>query len=218
MNPFNAIEHLSQTREEYGTCSLLEENIHPDPIEQFKIWFQQYANIQPTTHNAMVLSTVDQYNHPDSRIVLLKELDKDQFIFYTEYSGVKGLQMEINPFVALNFYWPEQARQIRIRGSVHRVSAAQSDKYFYSRPRESQLACMASPQSMKILGRQALETAYLKVFEKYADKATVRPETWGGYAVVPNQIEFWQGRDNRLHDRIQYTRHQEQWCIERLTP
>ncbi|PJD93929.1 MAG: pyridoxamine 5'-phosphate oxidase [Legionella sp.] len=218
MSSFKSIDHLPQTREEYGARHLLESEMHSNPIEQFKIWFDEYAQTEPTTYNAMVLSTVDHCNHPDSRIVLLKELDKNEFIFYTQYSGVKGLQMENNPFVALNFYWPQQARQVRVRGMVHRISAEQSDEYFYSRPRESQLSCMASPQSLKISGREELEAAYRKVCETYADIMTVRPDSWGGYAVVPDEIEFWQGRDNRLHDRIQYIRHEDNWCMQRLTP
>ncbi|MCR9191105.1 MAG: pyridoxamine 5'-phosphate oxidase [Gammaproteobacteria bacterium] len=215
----NTIGSLSQTREEYGALALLETNMHSDPIEQFKRWFDDYAQSGSTTHNAMVLSSIDEEQHPDSRVVLLKGLENGEFIFFTHYRSVKGLQIEANPFVALNFYWAHQARQVRVRGIVHRIDVALSDQYFHSRPLESQLSSMALEQSMEISGRDALEDAYHQVFEKYADsKTVVRPESWGGYAVVPNQIEFWQGRDNRLHDRIQYIRHEEKWRMQRLAP
>ncbi len=212
------MDELSHIREEYGTVSLLESTVNSDPIEQFKQWFDAYAQIEPKTANAMVLSTVDHNHHPDSRVVLLKELSEGTFVFYSHYSSVKGLQMESTPFVALNFYWPQQMRQVRVRGSVHRVSAAQSDAYFYSRPLESQLSCSASPQSMPIATRTELEAAYQHACIDHALHPVTRPESWGGYAVVPSQIEFWQGRDNRLHDRIQYIRHSDRWQIQRLAP
>lgn len=218
MSHYEFIDQLSHTREEYGNVPLQEATMHIDPIEQFKEWFDQYAKYYPQTSNAMVLSTVDHQNHPDSRVVLLKELDKDTFVFYTQYNGVKGLQMETNPFVALNFYWPQLARQVRVRGKVHRVSIDASNKYFDSRPRESQLSAIASSQSMEISGREQLEERYQQLQVDYADKPIARPESWGGFAVVPHQIEFWQGRDNRLHDRIQYLRQNGIWRRCRLAP
>jgi len=218
MTAFNSVNHLPHIREEYGDLPLLEKDIHADPFEQFKRWFEAHLQTNSKTANAMVLSTVDANNHPDSRIVLLKELDKNEFIFYTQYTSVKGLQMEQNPFVALDFYWPHQVRQVRVRGVVHKISAELSDEYFYSRPLESQLSSIASLQSAELSGREALEAAYQKVCRAHQDNPIVRPDDWGGYAVVPNQIEFWQGRDNRLHDRIQYVRHEKQWCISRLAP
>lgn len=218
MNLNQSIEHLADTREEYGDTPLLESQMHADPLMQFAEWFAAYSALNPQTANAMVLSTVDSHHHPDSRVVLLKELDKDQFIFYTQYNGVKGLQMEMNPFVALNFYWPQQARQVRVRGAVHRISAIESDKYFASRPRESQLSAMTASQSMELRGRTELEQAYLQRDSAYAGKPIPRPEYWGGYAVVPDQIEFWQGRNNRLHDRIQYSRQGDSWRRCRLAP
>ncbi len=212
------IDDLAHTREDYGDVVLLETQMHADPLMQFAEWFAAYSALNPQTANAMVLSTVDSQNHPDSRVVLLKELDKNQFIFYTQYNGAKGLQMEMNPFVALNFYWSQQARQVRVRGVVHRISAIESDKYFVSRPRESQLSAMTSSQSMELSGRSELEQAYLQLDSAYAGKPIPRPECWGGYAVVPDQIEFWQGRNNRLHDRIQYSRQGDTWRRCRLAP
>lgn len=216
MSAFKSIHDLSQTREEYGEMALIESDMHVDPIEQFKFWFEQYAQTDPITSNAMVLSTVDANSHPDSRIVLLKELMDGEFIFYTHYDSTKGLQMAHNPFVALNFFWPQLARQVRICGIVRQVSAAQSDEYFYSRPLESQFSTMISHQSSIIASREDLQTAYQKVRIDCAKPK--RPETWGGYAVKPQQIEFWQGRDNRLHDRIQYIFQENGWLMQRLAP
>ncbi len=213
-----SIAELPQTREEYGAVALLEADMNPDPFEQFKHWFDQNAQLEPKTYNAMVLSTVDQHHHSDSRVVLLKELAAGEFVFYTHYDSEKGMQMESNPHVSLNFYWSYQARQIRVRGLVHRVSSEQSDEYFYSRPRESQLSSIASSQSSVIANREELDATYQRVCEEYNSKKIVRPESWGGYAVVPSQIEFWQGRDSRLHDRIQYTRNEDQWHMQRLAP
>ena len=214
-----AIHDLSQTREEYGELSLLEADMHPNPIEQFTFWFEQYTQLEPATCNAMVLSTVDADNHPDSRVVLLKELKDGEFVFYTNYHSTKGLQMQHNPFVALNFYWPQQVRQVRVLGTVRHVSAAHSDDYFYSRPIESQLSSIASHQSSVVDSRETLHAAYQDLLTEYQhSQHIVRPETWGGYAVNPHKIEFWQGRDNRLHDRIQYIYQDKNWMMQRLAP
>lgn len=213
-----SINDLSQTREEYGEVALFEADMHPNPFEQFKDWFDQNARMDPKTCNAMVLSTVDQSNHPDSRIVLLKELMEGEFVFYSHYTSEKGLQISSNPQVALNFYWSNQSRQVRIRGWVHRISAAHSDEYFYSRPRASQLSGIASPQSTVLANREELDAAYQRVCAEYSDKDIVRPKSWGGYAVVPSQIEFWQGRNSRLHDRIRYTKNGDHWQMQRLAP
>lgn len=209
---------LHQTREEYGAMSLLESEVDPDPIEQFKRWFAEYAQLEPKTSNAMLLSTVDEQNHPDSRVVLLKELTRGEFIFYSHYTSAKGKQMDGNPWVALNFYWSQNMRQIRVRGKIHRLSAKHSDEYFYSRPIESQLGAIASEQSQIIPNQKALLDEYQRVCTEYEHKKITRPASWGGYAVVPEQIEFWQGRNNRLHDRILYTRKETQWKMDRLAP
>ena len=218
MCAYKSIDTLPQTREEYGDVSLLESDMDPNPIEQFKCWFDGSAQTEPTTYNAMVLSTVDQNNQPDSRVVLLKELAEGAFVFYTHYSSTKGLQIEANPWVALSFYWPQLSRQVRVRGKAHRVNAEQSDEYFHSRPLESQFSSIASHQSQVIPNQEALIAAYHRVSTEYQNTDIIRPESWGGYAVVPSQIEFWQGRDNRLHDRIQYIRQKEQWTMHRLAP
>ena len=147
MCALKSINELLHVREEYGQASLLESDMHPDPFEQFKNWVEAYAILDPKNCNAMVLSTIDHHNYPDSRVVLLKELRNGEFIFYTHYTSTKGLQIEANPHVALNFFWSLSYQQIRIRGKAHRVSAEQSDEYFYSRPLESQLSSIASDQS-----------------------------------------------------------------------
>lgn len=218
MCSFKSIDSLSQTREEYGKTALLESELHPDPFEQFEAWYDQHAQTEPNTHNAMVLSTVDENHHPDSRVVLLKELADGQFVFYTQYTSSKGQQIAGNAFVALNFYWSYQARQVRVRGQVHRLNSVHSDEYFLTRPRESQIASIASHQSTLIPDRDTLEMMYHRAEVAYQNQMIPRPEFWGGYAVVPSHIEFWQGRDSRLHDRILYSRHEEQWQIQRLAP
>lgn len=219
MCAFKAIQDLSQTREEYGEIALVESEMHPDPIEQFSLWFELYAQAEPSTCNAMVLSTVDANNHPDSRVVLLKELTDGEFIFFSHYDSVKGLQMANNPFVALNFYWSHQMRQVRILGKARHISAAHSDEYFYSRPIDSQLSSIVSHQSSIVSSREALQADYQRAQNEYAHTHHItRPETWGGYAVMPTQIEFWQGRNNRLHDRIQYRYHENRWIMQRLAP
>jgi pyridoxamine 5'-phosphate oxidase len=166
----------------------------------------------------MVLSTVDEQGHPDSRVVLLKGLDKGNFIFYTNYQSTKGMQIKCNPHAALNFYWPQSARQVRIKGKVEKITDKQSDEYFISRPVMSQLSAVISPQSQEIPDRAFLENA-LNDLVKTQDKEHVkRPGYWGGYQIIPDEIEFWQGRDNRLHDRIQYYRQDGSWFLRRLAP
>lgn len=218
MCAFKSIDTLAQTREEYGSAVLLETGMNPNPLEQFKYWFESYAQTEPPTYNAMVLSTVDPDNQPDSRIVLLKELTEEGFVFYTHYNSAKGLQIAHNPMVALNFYWSQTMQQIRVRGVVHKVSEEQSDEYFYSRPLDSQFSSIASHQSQIIPNQQALIDAFLHIRSEAKNGPLMRPESWGGYVVVPSQIEFWQGRDNRLHDRIQYLKQEGQWIMRRLAP
>lgn len=215
MSRFNELPNI---RQEYGVYDLLEKNMCEDPLLQFEEWFSQHLEIEKNTPNAMVLSTVDQNGYPDSRVVLLKELDKGQFVFYTNYNSVKGLQLNANPHVALNFYWPTPMRQVRVRGIVSRTSSEQADEYFYSRPITSQLSTLVSLQSSKIGSREELDQALSLLMLDYADKKVPRPSHWGGFAVTPYEIEFWQGRDNRLHDRIQYSLKDEIWSLQRLAP
>lgn len=214
----NGIEDLSNIRQEYGKLDLLEKDLSDDPIIQFQKWFAEHVSLEQETPNAMVLSTVDTQGWPDSRVVLLKGLDKGQFVFYTNYYSAKGLQLADNPRAALNFYWPMKMRQVRVRGIVTKLSEKQADDYFHSRPVASQFSTIASPQSQEISSREFLLTELDKVQKMYAGKEVVRPNYWGGYALSPHEVEFWQGRDNRLHDRIQYYWDNDTWCFRRLAP
>jgi len=209
---------LADIRRDYGDLSLSEESAASDPIIQFKLWFEDVLEHEKNDPTAMVLSTVDSQGHPDSRVVLLKSIDEGNFVFYTNYQSAKALQIQYEPYVALNFYWPQMARQIRIRGRVKKISAADSDTYFSSRPIKSQLSATISPQSKEIRDRATLEKALNALIEEHGQETVVRPESWGGYVVIPDELEFWQGRDNRLHDRIHYYREAGQWRKRRLAP
>lgn len=212
------IHNLAGIRRDYGSQGLNEDSIQACPIKQFELWFAEVVEHEKTDPTAMVLSTVDGNGRPDSRVVLLKGLDNGDFIFYSNYQSTKGQQMLSNPHVALNFYWPEMARQVRVRGQIKKVSAIMSDDYFSSRPLKSQLSAIASPQSQAILNREVLEDALDNLLNRQGQNLVKRPKQWGGYRVNPEEIEFWQGRDNRLHDRIQYCRQKKQWLIRRLAP
>lgn len=209
---------IADIRRDYGELSLDEESIPDDPIVQFKLWFTDVLQNETYDPTAMVLSTVDDKEYPDSRVVLLKGLEDGNFIFYTNYQSVKAIQLQNHPHIALNFYWPHMARQVRIRGLAKKVSQEQSDVYFSSRPVKSQYSAIASPQSHEISSRELLEKTLNDLIQQHGQEPVVRPEYWGGYKVVPDEIEFWQGRDNRLHDRIHYYRQKEQWCYHRLAP
>ena len=210
--------NLSSIRREYGTSGLNEEDVHSSPMVQFERWLTEalQQTIDEPTH--MVLSTVDKQGHPDSRVVLLKGLEDGVFVFYTNYQSAKAAHIDLTPYVALNFYWPSMARQVRVRGHVEQVSAAQSDAYFSSRPKASQLSALASSQSKEIMHRAELEQALNELCEKYKHEPIVRPRYWGGYKVIPDEFEFFQGRDNRLHDRIHYYLEKSKWLYRRLSP
>ncbi len=212
------LQDLPNMRQEYGDLSLLESSLHENPIDQFTDWFNKQLEFEKNTPNSMVLSTVDSQGCPDSRVVLLKGLDKSSFIFYTNYDSAKGSQLSLNPHVALNFYWPELMRQVRVRGLVQRVDGKTADEYFHSRPIASQLSAIVSHQSAEIESREALDIELHALMQDYANQVIPRPLNWGGFAVTPEEIEFWQGRNNRLHDRIQYFRDKNKWCHRRLAP
>ena len=209
---------LSDIRREYGQLSLSEDNVHACPMAQFKEWFSQILESEKNDPTAMVLSTVDEAGHPDSRVVLLKGLEEGAFIFYTNYESAKSKQIHQHPYVALNFYWPNCVRQVRVRGAIVRVSKEQSDAYFASRPLASQCSAKISPQSQEITGRLALERALNDLISAHHEAPVMRPLHWGGYAVIPDEIEFWQGRDNRLHDRVKYYREDGTWVHRWLAP
>ena len=214
----NQWKSIADIRREYGRLSLSDESVPDSPITQFERWFSEVLQTEKSDPTAMVLSTVDAQGRPDSRVVLLKGLEKGSFVFYTNYTSVKAKQIEKSPYAALNFYWPQMARQVRVRGAVQQVSKAQSDAYFSSRPIGSQLSAVASPQSCKVKNRAELEARLNALITENQQRAIVRPDYWGGYQIVPEEFEFWQGRDNRLHDRIQYYLKDKQWMYHRLAP
>lgn len=211
-------QSISDIRRDYGTSTLDEKNVCDNPINQFKLWFQEVLALSKEDPTAMVLSTIDEQGYPDSRVVLLKDIDQDTFVFYSNYDSKKAQQLKQQPYAALNFYWPEMARQVRIRGFVQKTTPRQSDDYFATRPIMSQLSAMASPQSQVIPNRDVLETAFHKLANSYQQQPVPRPLNWGGYFLEPNDIEFWQGRDNRLHDRLSYVKKNNLWLCQRLAP
>jgi len=210
-------EEIAALRMDYRKSELLEKDVDPNPIHQFRIWFDNALNAEIPEPNAMCLSTV-YGNKPDSRIVLLKGIKEDGFVFFTNYHSSKGIQIEANPNVAINIVWLELERQVRINGVISKISPDDSDHYFYSRPIESQIGAIVSAQSERLSSRDDLENAMAAALEKYKTEKPVRPQHWGGYIVKPTEIEFWQGRTSRLHDRLQYQLVNNQWEIVRLYP
>lgn len=211
---------MSESNKETREGSILDETtINSNPILQFNTWFDEVEKAGISDANSMNLSTSTPDGRPSSRIVLLKELNAEGFIFYTNYQSQKGLEIESNPFGALNFYWKENSRQVRIEGPIEKVSFEKSDEYFKTRPRGSQIGAWSSPQSNRIEKRIILEEREAKLIDKFKDKEIPRPAQWGGYVLLPKMVEFWQGRENRLHDRIQYNLTKDgNWEIVRLAP
>ncbi|MBK6933219.1 MAG: pyridoxamine 5'-phosphate oxidase [Saprospirales bacterium] len=210
---------IAALRRNYTQESLSETAVQPDPFEQFDRWFKEALSSELVEPNAMTLASATLDGRPSARIVLLKGFDHQGFVFYTNYGSRKGKELDDNPQAALLFNWLELERQIRIEGSVERVSPEESEAYFQSRPKESQIGAWASPQSQVIAGRDALEAALDELQTTFKhDPVLPLPPFWGGYRVRPQLFEFWQGRESRLHDRIQYTRTEEGWNIGRLAP
>lgn len=199
--------------------NLDENNIDPDPISLFRSWFEAAIASGSKLPDAMTLATATSDGKPSARMVLLKGVDERGFVFYTNYLSQKARDLEENPYGALVLYWSILDRQVRVEGSVERISDDESDEYFRSRPRESQLGALASPQSEVIESRALLEKRYADFDEQYRDRPVARPKHWGGYRVKPDKIEFWQNRAGRLHDRILYDRQTDgSWKISRLAP
>jgi pyridoxamine 5'-phosphate oxidase len=213
------MDHLARLRKEYTSAGLTESAADPDPIAQFRRWFDAALAADLHEPNAMTLTTATPEGRPSARIVLLKGFDERGFVFYTSYEGRKSEEIEANPRCALVFYWGELERQVRVEGRVSRIPEEESNEYFESRPRGSQLGAWASEQSRPVEGRDALEERLRNLEAEYEGREVLRPPFWGGYRVEPEVIEFWQGRENRLHDRLVYRRSDDgEWERERLQP
>ena len=233
---------IADIRRDYRLTGLRRADLDPDPMVQFRRWFDDATGARAAGHvrkffvrlykslfllgnteqldlNAMTLATVDRTGHPSARVVLLKGIDARGFVFYTNYNSRKGQELAGNPEAALVFYWADLERQVTVAGTVEQLPAAESDAYFKSRPRGSQIAAWASNQSQSVADRNTLEQNWQQFERRYAGPEVPRPPHWGGYVLAPRRVEFWQGRPNRLHDRFCYSRRQDgTWSLERLSP
>jgi pyridoxamine 5'-phosphate oxidase len=213
------MQNLADLRKEYTRATLDESSVNHDPVEQFKQWFREAYDSEIPEPTAMNLATVTPRGTPTSRVVLLKGLEENRFLFFTNYQSDKGRELEQNPACALTFFWAELERQVRIEGVATRIDEKKSEQYFQSRPRGSQIGAWSSPQSAVIKDRQILEERVKQMEKKFEGKELLpRPNQWGGYEVEPLLFEFWQGRASRLHDRIEYVKVDGVWKIHRLAP
>ena len=210
--------NIFDLRQEYMHARLDESGVARDPFTQFERWFAEAVKAQMPLVNAMTLATVSASGRPASRIVLLKGVDRGGFVFYTNYLSRKGRELAANPAASLLFHWAGLEREVRIDGIAEQVTAGESDAYFASRPLGSRHAAIASPQSEVVADRAALEAMFAEAEARGGNEEPQRPPHWGGYRVIPDAIEFWQGRANRLHDRVLYTRAAQGWTITRLAP
>ncbi len=209
---------LSDIRKDYSLKSLEIKDISIDPLRQFRTWLDEAIDAESLEVNAMCLSTVGLDGFPKGRIVLLKELDHG-FVFFTNYESDKGKELEAHPKASVTFFWAEIERQVRASGEISKISESESDYYFFSRPYGSQIGAWASPQSREITDREEIEIKQKQTVERFAEQPMARPPHWGGYRLIPHRIEFWQGRPNRLHDRICYEKTKDgSWKIFRLAP
>ena len=209
---------LRQIREEYENRGLSEDDLVSNPIDQFKIWYSEIEEVGYSEPNAMVLSTVDKNASPSGRNVLLKEVSKDGFVFFTNYESRKATDIKNNEKVSLTFSWNELRRQVLVQGVAEKIPENESDEYWAMRPHESKIGSLVSDQSRIISSREELDVAFVTQKLKWRDAEVPRPDHWGGYKVSPNFIEFWQGRQNRLHDRICYELSIDGWIVNRLSP
>ncbi|SHI19042.1 pyridoxamine 5'-phosphate oxidase [Ferrimonas marina] len=209
---------LSDIRREYLQGGLRRNDLPDNPIQQFETWIDQAKGAELADPTAFSLGTVDERGCPFQRIVLLKQFDERGFVFYTNLGSRKAKQIEHNPLVSMLFPWHEFERQVHITGRAERLSTAEVMRYFVSRPRDSQIGAWASPQSSTLSARSVLEGSFMKMKEKFAKGEVPLPDFWGGYRIIPDTIEFWQGGSRRLHDRFLYQRQQDGWSIERLAP
>ena len=210
---------VSAVRHSATGLTLDREDLRTDPVQQFEDWFRQACDTDTPDSNAMSLTTVDEKHHPSCRTVLLKYFDETGFVFFTNRSSTKATHMAANANVALLFFWPEFGRQVSIRGTAEKISTKETLRYFVTRPRGSQIGAWVSAQSSVIRSRALLEAKFAEMLHKFAEKEVPLPSFWGGYRVVPSEIEFWQGRQDRLHDRFLYCKQDDgDWRIDRLSP
>lgn len=210
-----SIAHL---RREYSTRGLIEKNAPRDPLSLFQRWFKEALKAKVLDANALAVTTVSSAGRPSSRMVLLKDFSAKGFVFFTNYQSRKGLELKRRPVASLLFFWPQLGRQVRIDGRVQKVTPQESDAYFKTRPRGSQLGAWASEQSRVVENREALEKRMEELKMRYRGRNVPRPAHWGGYRVIPGSIEFWKGRPNRLHDRLLYRKAGSRWVRTRLAP
>ena len=210
---------MNDTKNKNTVEELDENSVDSNPINLFRVWFDEAIASGSRLPDAMTLATATKDGKPSARVVLLKQVDDEGFVFYTNYRSSKAKELEENPQAALVFYWTQLDRQVRVEGRVERVSPAESDEYFKTRPRESQIGALASPQSEVVESREVLEKSFRELDELYRDRPVERPAHWGGYRLKPERIEFWQNRTGRLHDRILYELQADRsWTISRLAP
>ena len=209
---------LADLRKDYSLAGLLEKDLAKDPFRQFEQWFQEAEAAKIPEPNAMTLATATRDGRPSARTILLKGLDGRGFVFFSNYESRKGRELEANPCATLLFPWVAMERQVTVEGALTKVAREESETYFHSRPRASQLAAWVSQQSSIISGRAVLEDNMKRVEEKYAGQEVPLPPHWGGWRVAPETVEFWQGRRSRLHDRLRYRRIKDSWTVERLAP
>ncbi|MBM3639410.1 MAG: pyridoxamine 5'-phosphate oxidase [Actinobacteria bacterium] len=209
---------IRDRRIQYETAGLDVGDLDRDPFAQFNLWYSQAEEAGITEPHAMTLSTVDVNGAPDSRVVLARAADERGFVFYTNYDSAKSAQLEENPVASAVFAWLDLHRQVRVRGNIMKVSAVESDDYFASRPRASQIGAWASPQSRVLANRDELEALVAEMTARFEGHDVPRPENWGGWRLIPVSIEFWQGRPSRLHDRFRYERDRDSWTMSRLAP
>jgi pyridoxamine 5'-phosphate oxidase len=210
--------NIAAIRKDYTLKSFSESDLLKNPFDQFRVWFTDAIHAEVNEPNAMTLATVKPDGSPAARIVLLKGIEDDCFVFFTNYSSNKGQQIGVNNKVALVFFWPELERQVRIEGVAEKLEDYKSDEYFKSRPVASQIGAHASPQSQEIDNRQYLEDLVIKMGELFSEKPIIRPNFWGGFKVTAYSFEFWQGRSSRLHDRFIYRKTNNEWLAKRLAP
>lgn len=214
----NLREHINKLRSDFMKMTLDETMVQTDAIKQFELWFVHAVDGAVNEPNAFVLSTVGNDKRPSARILLLRDFDESGFVFYTNYHSRKGREIEQNAYACMTFFWPELERQVRIEGKLMKQHPAASDAYFNSRPRASQIGAWASPQSEALPSRTVLDNAIKAVEKRFEGQDVPRPDWWGGLVLQPDRIEFWQGRESRLHDRLQYERSGFEWKVSRLAP